>query len=210
MCREETNFREHLDAPSLQQHIVMRYHLCSISSCMGDETWRVVRPKPPDMSAFTACSRTEVGHDGHTIEALCVMMSIIGQMIADNSEADTDTDTHEDENGGLSAVISMTHEQATKTRSDKLPIFPWDPVVCFVNRLFMLTQVVPESHTLHLGLVWSGSAGTCPMGRDLFSLLIIMIGHGDVFTCTSSTEVSLLIQFLDNRSNGHRYFSRRT
>jgi hypothetical protein len=74
----------------------------------------------------------------------------------------------------------------------------------------MMTQVVPESHTLHLGLVWSGPAGTCPMGRDLFSLLIIMIGHGDVWTGTSSTEVSLLIQFLDSRSNGHRYFSWRT
>jgi hypothetical protein len=74
----------------------------------------------------------------------------------------------------------------------------------------MLTQVAPESHTLHLGLVWSGPAGTCPMGRDLFSLLIIMIGHGDVWTGTSSTEVSSLIQFLDNRSNGHRYFSWRT
>jgi hypothetical protein len=37
-----------------------------------------------------------------------------------------------------------------------------------------------------------------------------MIGHGDVWTGTSSTEVSPLIQFLDNRSNGHRYFSWRT
>jgi hypothetical protein len=74
----------------------------------------------------------------------------------------------------------------------------------------MLTQVAPESHTLHLGLVWSGPAGTCPMGRDLFFRLIIMIGHGDFWTGTSSTEVSSLIQFLDNRSNGHRYFSWRT
>jgi hypothetical protein len=45
------------------------------------------------------------------------------------------------------------------------------------------------------------------MGRDLFSLLIIIIGHRDVWTSTSSTEVSLLIQFLDSKSNGHRYFS---
>jgi hypothetical protein len=37
-----------------------------------------------------------------------------------------------------------------------------------------------------------------------------MIGHGDVWTGTSSIEVSSLIQFLDNRSNGHRYFSWRT
>ena len=48
------------------------------------------------------------------------------------------------------------------------------------------------------------------MGRDLFSLLIIMIGHGDVWIGTSSTKVSLLIQFLDIRSNGHMYFSWRT
>ena len=47
------------------------------------------------------------------------------------------------------------------------------------------------------------------MGRDLFFCLIIMIGHGDVWTGTSSIEVSSLIQFLDNRSNGHRYFSLR-
>jgi hypothetical protein len=53
MCREETHFGEHVDAPPLQQDIVMRGHLRSINSCMGDETWRVVRPKPPDMSAFT-------------------------------------------------------------------------------------------------------------------------------------------------------------
>jgi hypothetical protein len=129
MCREETHFGEHVDALPLQQHIVMRGHLRSISSCMGDETWRVVRPKPPDMSAFTAYSRTEVGRDGQTVEALCVMMSIIGQMIADNSEADTDTDTHEDEHGGLPTVISLTQEQPAETGSDKLPSFPWDPGV---------------------------------------------------------------------------------
>jgi hypothetical protein len=73
----------------------------------------------------------------------------------------------------------------------------------------MTTQVAPESHTLHLGLFWSGSAGTCPMGRDLFFLLIIMIGHGDVCTGTSSTEVSMPIQFLGSRFGGHRYFSLR-
>jgi len=73
----------------------------------------------------------------------------------------------------------------------------------------MTIQVAPESHTLHLGLGWSGSAGTFPTGRDLFFRLIIMIGHGDVWTGTSSTKVSSLIQFLDNSPNGHRYFSLR-
>jgi hypothetical protein len=71
---------------------------------------------------------------------------------------------------------------------------------------YMTTQVAPESHTLHLGLVWSGSTGTCPMGRDLFFLLIIMIGHGDVWKGTSSTDMSMPIQFLGNRFGGHRYF----
>jgi hypothetical protein len=100
---------------------------------------------------------------------------------------------------GLLTVISLTQEQLEEIGSDKLPSFPWDPGVCFVSRMFMLTQVALESHTTHLGLVWSGPASTCPMGRDLFFRLIIMMGHGDVWTGTSSTEVSSLIQFLDNR-----------
>jgi len=41
-CKEETHLGEHVDASPLQQHIVMRDHLHSISSCMGDERWRVV------------------------------------------------------------------------------------------------------------------------------------------------------------------------
>jgi hypothetical protein len=112
----------------------------------------------------------------------------------------------------FTAYISPTQAQLAETGSDKLPSLPWDPGVHLVSKMFhyMKTQVAPESHTLHLGLVWSGPAGTCPLGRDLFSLLIIMIGHGDVWTGTSSTKVSLLIQFLDSRSNGHRYFSWRT
>jgi hypothetical protein len=99
-----------------------------------------------------------------------------------------------------------------ETRSDKLPIFPWDPGVHLVRRMFhyMTTQVVPESHTLHLGLVSREPVGTCPMGGDLSSLMIIMIGHGYVWMGTSSIEMSLLIQFLDSRSNSHRYFSWRT
>jgi hypothetical protein len=114
-----------------------------------------------------------------------------------------------DEHRGLLTVISLTQEQLEEIGSDKLPSLPWDPGVRFVSTMFMLTQVAPESHTLHLGLVWSGSAGTCPMGRDLSFCLIIMIGHGDVWTGTSSTEMPLQIQFLDSRSGGHRYFSLR-
>ena len=109
-------------------------------------------------------------------------------------------------------MVSLTQEQLEEVGSDKLPTLPWDPGVHLASRIsdYMMIQVAPESHTLHLGLGWSGSTGTCPMGRDLFFHLIIMIGHGDVWTGTSSTEVSSLIQFLDNRSNGHRYFSWRT
>jgi hypothetical protein len=36
-----------------------------------------------------------------------------------------------------------------------------------------------------------------------------MIGHGDVWIGTYSTKTHIQIQFLDNRSSGHRYFSLR-
>jgi hypothetical protein len=75
-----------------------------------------------------------------------------------------------DEHRGLPTVISLTQEQLEETGSDKLPSFPWDPGVHLVSRMFhyMVTQVAPESHTLHLGLVWSGPAGICPMERGPF------------------------------------------
>jgi hypothetical protein len=41
-CREETHLGEYADFTPLQQHIVMREHLHRISSCMGDERWRLV------------------------------------------------------------------------------------------------------------------------------------------------------------------------
>ena len=41
-CREETHLGEHVDASPLQQHIVLRDHLRSISSRMRDERWRVI------------------------------------------------------------------------------------------------------------------------------------------------------------------------
>jgi hypothetical protein len=63
-------------------------------------------------------------------------------------------------------VISLTQEQLEEVGSDKLPTLPWDPSVHLASRLsdYMMIQVAPESHTLHFGLGWSGSAGTCPMG----------------------------------------------
>jgi hypothetical protein len=71
-----------------------------------------------------------------------------------------------DEHSGLFTVIIPAQEKLAETGSDKIPSFPWDLGVHLVSRMFhyMMTQVAPESHTLHLGLVWSGSAGTCPMG----------------------------------------------
>jgi hypothetical protein len=114
-----------------------------------------------------------------------------------------------DEHNGLLIVISPSQEHLVETGSDKLPSFPWDPVFHLVSRMFhyMKTQVVPESHILHLGLVSREPAGTFPVGRDLSSLMIIMIAHGYVWMGTSSIEMSLLIQFLDSRSNSRRYFS---
>ena len=96
-----------------------------------------------------------------------------------------------DEHRGILTVISFTQEQLEEIGSDKLPSLPWDPGVLFVSTMLMLTQVAPEIHTLHLGLVGSGSVGTCPMGQDPSLHMIIMIGHGYVWTCNSSTEIPL-------------------
>jgi hypothetical protein len=168
-----------------------------IDNSMGEDrqwqrTWRV-RPRPPDMSAFTAYSRIGVDHHKQTVESLCIMVSIIDHGIADISEGDTNTDSHGDEHRGHPTVISMTQEQLAGIGRDKLPSLPWDPGVHFVSRLFhlMMTQVAPESHILHFGLVLSGLAGACPMERDSFSLLIIRIEHGDGWANTISTEVLL-------------------
>jgi hypothetical protein len=73
----------------------------------------------------------------------------------------------------------------------------------------MMAQVVPESHILHSGLVLRGLAGACPMERDSFSFLILMIEYGDGWADTTSTKVLLPVQPLDNRSSFHKYFSMR-
>jgi hypothetical protein len=132
------------------------------------------------MSVFTAYSRIEVGHYRQPIETWYVMVSIICQMIANLHR-------------GLMTVISLTRESLEEIGSDKLPSLPWDLGVHLVSRMFhsMMTQVVPESHIRHHGLVWTGPAGICLMERGSFSLLIIMIGHGDGWIGTTSTEMSL-------------------
>jgi hypothetical protein len=111
-----------------------------------------------------------------------VMVSIIDQVMTD-------------EHCGIPTVISPAQDHLVETGSDKLRSIPWDPRVHLVSRMFhyMTTQVALESHTLHLGLVCREPAGTFPVGRDLSSLVIIMIGHGYVWMGTSSIEMSLLI-----------------
>jgi hypothetical protein len=232
-CREETHLGELADVTPLQQHLVMRDHLHHISSCMGDERWRLDEQQLEELlpvildgwdSVMTTGEHLSwIPMDELLVESLGLtkacdafqsysqlhicFLSFFDTFIIDNSMRRI-----KDEHRGILTVISLTQEQFEKVGSDKLPTLPWDPGVHLASRIsdFMLTRVAPESHTLHLGLVWSGSAGTCPMRRDLFFHLIIRIGHGDVWTGTSSTKVSSLIQFLDNRSNGHRYFSWRT
>ena len=128
-------------------------------------------------------------HVRQTIETWCVMVSIIDLVMID-------------ERSGILTVISPAQERLAETGSDKLPSLPWDPGVHLVSRIF--------HYKLHLGLVWSGPTGICLIERGNFSLLIIMIGHGNGWTSTSSIEVSLQIQFLESRSDGHSYFILRT
>jgi hypothetical protein len=109
------------------------------------------------MSIFTTSSRIEVDRHRQPVETWCLMVSIIGQVIAD-------------EHIGLLTVISLTQEQLEEIGSDKLPSLPWDPRVHLVSTMchYMMTQVVPKSHILHHGLIRSGPAGTCPMERGNF------------------------------------------
>jgi hypothetical protein len=98
-----------------------------------------------------------------------------------------------DEHRGLMTVISLTQEPLEEIGSDKLPSFPWDLGVHLVRKMFhyVMTHIVLDRHIHHHGLVWSGPAWICPMERGKFSLLIIMIRHGDGWTGTTSTEMSL-------------------
>jgi hypothetical protein len=229
-CREETHLGEYADVTHLQQHIVVGDHLHHFSSGMRDEKGRLVDQQsdgllPVVLDGWDSVMTTREHLSWISMEELLVeslrltkacdtsqsysQLQICLLSFSDTFIIDRSMRRIADEHIGILTVISLTHEQLEEIGSDKLPSFPWDPGVCFVSTMFMLTHVAPESHTLHLGLVWSWSAGTCPMGRDLSFRLIIMIGHGDVWIGTSSTEMPLEIQFLDNRSGGHRYFSLR-
>ena len=227
-CREEMHLGEYADVTHSQQHIVVGDNLHRFNSCMGDGRWRVVYQQLEELLLVVPDDWSLVMTTGEHLswipmdELLVESLGFIGAggifqlysqpqisllSCSDTFIIDSSMRRIADEHRGLLTVISLTQEQLEEIGSDKLPNFPWDPVVQFVSTMFMLTQVVPESHTLHLGLVWSGSVGTCPMGRDLFFHLIIMIGHGDAWIGTSSTEIPLQIQCLDSRSGGHRYFS---
>jgi hypothetical protein len=227
-CREETHLGEYADVTHLQQHIVVGDHLRHFSSCMRDERGRLVDQQSYGLLLVVLDGWDSVMSTGELLswipmEELLVeslgltkacdtsrsysQLQICLLPFSDMFIIDSSMRRIEDEHIGILTVISLTQEKLEEIGSDKLPSFPWDPRVCFVSTMFMLTQVAPESHTLHLGLVWSGSAGTCLMGRDLFFRLAIMIGHGEVWIGTSYTEIPIQIQFLDNRSNGHRCFS---
>jgi hypothetical protein len=142
----------------------------------------VARSRPPDRSIFTSSIRIEVDCHRQLVETWCVMVSIMGPEMAD-------------EHRGLLTVISLTQEQLEDIGSDKLSNLPWDLGVHLASRMsyYRVTQVVPEIHICHHGLVWSGPAGIFLMERGIFSLLVIRIGHGDGWTGTSSTEMSLHI-----------------
>jgi hypothetical protein len=230
-CREETHLGEYADVTHLQHHIVVRDHLHHFSSCMRDERGRLVDQQsdgllPVVLDGWDSVMTTGEHLSWIPMEELLVeslgltkacdtspsysQLQICLLSFSDTFIIDRSMRRIADEHRGLLIVISLTQEQLEEIGSDKLPSSLWDPGVRFVSTMFMLTEVAPESHTLHPGLVWSGSAGTCPMGRDLFFRLAIMIGHGEAWIGTSSTEMPIQIQFLDNRSNGHRYFSWRT
>jgi hypothetical protein len=51
-CKEETHLGEYADVTPLQQNLVMRDHLHHISSCMGDERWKLVDQHMEDLLPF--------------------------------------------------------------------------------------------------------------------------------------------------------------
>jgi hypothetical protein len=229
-CMEETHLGEYADVTHLQQHIVVGDPLHHFSSYMRDERGRLVDQQSDGLLLFVWDGWDSVMTTGEHLSWIPMEELLVESLgltkACDTSQSHSQlhicllsfSDTFiidmsmrriEDEHRGLLTVISLTQEQLEEIGSEKLPSLLWDPGVRFVSTMFMFTQVAPESHTLHLGLVWSGSAGTCPMGRDLSSCLVIMIGHGDFWTGTSSTLVSMPIQFLGSRFSGHRYFSLR-
>jgi hypothetical protein len=61
------------------------------------------------MSVFIAYRRIGVDHQRQIVEALGMKKSILGHGIEDISEVDTYSDSHWDEDGGISTVTSRSH-----------------------------------------------------------------------------------------------------
>jgi hypothetical protein len=215
-CGEETHLGEHADTTLRQKHMDMREHLHHISSCMRDDRWRLVDQQleellPVVLDGWDSMMTTGeylsyILMDELLVESLgltkaCDAFQSYSQLqtcllsFFDTFIIDRSMRRIADEHRGILTVISLTHEQLDESGSDKLPSFPWDLGVHWVSRMFhyMMTQVAPESYTLHQGSVWSGPAGICLIERGIFSLLIIMIGRGDGWIGTSFTEMSLQI-----------------
>jgi hypothetical protein len=209
-CREETHLGEYVEVNPLQQHIVVGDHLHHFSGCMGDERWRLVDQQsegllPVVLDGWDSVMTTGehlswIPMDELLVESLgltkaCDAFQSYSQLqicllsFSDTFIIDNSMRRIADEHRGLLTVISLTQEQLDEIGSDKLPSLPWDPGVHWVSQMFhyMMTQVAPESHTLHQGSVWSGPAGICPIERGNLSLLIIMIKRGDGWIGTSST-----------------------
>jgi hypothetical protein len=104
-------------------------------------TWRVGRLRPPDRSVFIAYNRIGVDHQRPTVEALGMTESILGHGIEDISEVDTYSDSHWDEDGGISTVTSRAHQQLVGIGSDGLPNLTWDPGVHLVSSLLHLMRI---------------------------------------------------------------------
>jgi hypothetical protein len=104
-------------------------------------TWRVGRLRPPDKSVLIAYIRIGVEHQGQTVEAMGVIKSILGHGTEDISEVDTYSNSHWDEDGGISTVTSSAHQQLVGIGSDELPNLTWDPGVHLVNSLFHLMRI---------------------------------------------------------------------
>jgi len=155
----------------------MRDHLHHISSCMGDDSWRLIEQQLEELlsvvldgwdSVMTTgehlswISRGELLVESLGLTKACDAFQSYSQRqicllsFSDTFIIDSSLRRIANEHIGLLTMISLTQEQFEEIGIDKLPSLPWDPGVRFVSTIFMLTQVAPESHTLHLGWVWSG------------------------------------------------------
>jgi hypothetical protein len=66
--------------------------------------------RPPDKSVFIAYNKIGVDHQRPIVEALGMTEGILGHGIEDISEVDTYSDSHWDEDGGISIVTSRAHQ----------------------------------------------------------------------------------------------------